>query len=64
MEHALFKHLPNKRGGGFDSICMGCFAVVAVGRYGSQITRFESRHKCDEARVEDLKVWLNRLRLI
>jgi len=62
MDHVLFKHLPNERGG-YDSICMRCFAMVAVRRYGSQITRFESRHECDQAQVKDLQLWLDRLKL-
>ena len=63
MDHVLFKHLPNKRGG-YDSICMRCFAVVAVRRYGSHLTRADTRHKCDDEQVANLQLWLDRLKLL
>jgi len=63
MNSAMFRHLPNKRGG-IDSICLRCLLTVAVGKYGSQLTRDESKHKCDPAQVEALELWLDKLTLI
>ena len=62
MDHIAFRHLSNKRGG-FDSVCLRCFATVAVGIYGSELTRADGRHLCSKKQINDVNLWLDKLSL-